>query len=92
VGLGESVSCGRVWNGFEVEPETAAFAGSGFNAGAAAHALGGFADEGQANSSALVTFIELLEHFKNTLLVLRRDANAVVLEPEAHEAGTGWAD
>ena len=79
-----TVSCG----GLEFEPETAAFARLGLDADIAIHPLGGFSDEGETNTGAFVTLIKLLKHVEDSLVVLLRDSNAVVFEPDA-DAGRG---
>src|SRR4029077_19004905 len=68
------------------EPESAAFAGLRFDADCAVHALGGFADEGEADAGAFVALVELLEHAENALLIFGGDADPVIFEPEADEA------
>jgi len=43
----------------------------------AAHALGGFAYEGQADAGSFGAFVELLEHLKDAVLIFRRDAGTL---------------
>ena len=74
---------------FEFEPETTAFARLGLDADFTIHALDGFADKGEANTGAFIALVELLEHVEDTLLILCRDANAVVFKPETDPSGPG---
>jgi hypothetical protein len=74
----------------EFEPEAAAFAGVGLDAGAAAHLLGGSPDDGQTDAGArkLLGRMEALEDAEDLSLGFRVDADAVVLDPDA-DAGRG---
>lgn len=49
------------------------------------HALGGFADNGEANAGAnvIVAAMEALEHFEESGLDSGVDADAVVFDPKA---------
>src|SRR5437867_121117 len=68
---------------FKLQPEPAAFSRLRLDADISAHALGCFADKGKTDAGAFIALVELLEHVENPVLVFRRDADAVVLEPEA---------
>src|SRR6185436_8357761 len=68
----------------EFQPKAAAFTWFGFDADLAAHALSGFADEGQADAGAFIALVELLEHAEDALLIFAGDADAVIFEPEAN--------
>src|SRR3954462_7432428 len=70
----------------EFDPEAATVAGFGFDAGFAAHALDGFADDGQAHTGAFefAGLIQALKHLEDTLLGAFLDADAVVFEPKAN--------
>jgi len=56
----------RGLRGFQLDPEAAALAGSGFDADFSAHALGSAADNRQAQATAFVTagVIHALEHLE----------------------------
>ena len=67
-----------------MDPKAAAFAGLGFDADLAAHALDGFADDSEADAGAFVflIWIEALEHHEYAFLGLSANADARVLEPK----------
>src|ERR1700722_4621532 len=73
-------------------PKTAAFAGLGFHARSSAHTGGGLADDSQADAgSRIVLFVSnALEHAENAALIFGRDANAVVLDPNANVVAGGF--
>src|SRR6185436_10554213 len=71
----------------EFDPETTALAGSGFDAHFPAHALGGAADNREAEAAAFVTagVAQALKHLEQVVLFAFGDANAVVFDPDAQE-------
>ena len=52
----------------------------GVNADGAAHALDGFSDDGEPDASAFIHFVgvDSAKDFKDLLVVLRSDADAVI--------------
>src|SRR5687767_3452654 len=77
----------------QFEPETAALVGLGIDTRFAAHPLGAFADQGQANAGAGIGLrrMQPLEQPKDFLLVIALDPNAVVLNDDAHALLEGLA-
>src|SRR4051812_9010220 len=87
---------GALWS-WQLDPEAAAFAEGGFEAVGAAHALGGAGNDGEADAGAFVHFgaNAALEDAEDFLVELRRNANALVADPDANLRGhwrlRGWA-
>lgn len=78
--------------GGEFDPEAAAVIGLRLDAGEAAHAFDAFADDGKADAGAWVArAVQAFEYAEDAFVLVRGDANAVVLEPEAsfREVGIG---
>src|SRR5579872_4300709 len=65
-------------------PEFAAVGAVGFHSYFAVHSLGGLANDGQADASALVLRVRMnpLEDPKKPALMFRPDADAVVFNPQ----------
>ena len=71
----------------QINPKAAAFAKLGFNSNATAHALNAFADNGKADASAVVAgAVEPFENAEDAIGILRRNADAVVFDPNAGAA------
>ena len=77
---------GRSLGRGKLEPETTAFAGFGFDPHVSPHSLGGFLDNGKADARAGISFvsIETFEEAENPIAVLGLDADAIVLDANAH--------
>src|SRR5262245_54321849 len=75
--------------GGQFDPEAAAPAWFGFDPDFAGHAFGPFAHEGEADAGAGVGIVavQTLEQFENFILMLRGDADAVVLDAKLDAAG-----
>src|SRR6185437_5681269 len=78
----------RLRGGAQRDPESAALTLLRFQADRAAHALHRLAHNAQADAGAVVLAggMELVEDAEDALEVLGRDADALVLEPEADHA------
>jgi hypothetical protein len=67
----------------EFDPEAAALTGAGFHTSGAAHAFDAFADDGKADAGARVCLaVQPLKDEKDTLDVLRGNADAIVRDPK----------
>ena len=66
----------------------------GLHSCGSSHAFGGFPHNGESNTGARVgsVVMDTLKDFEDTLLRLRRNADAIILKPEAHESGRDWID
>ena len=72
----------------QFEPEAAAFSDLGFQADASAHPLHSAANEGQPDAGARIAFMGMqpLEQTENLFMILRRDANSIVGNPDTHHS------
>src|ERR1043166_9361026 len=70
----------------QLNPEFAALAERGLDANFGAHPFGGFADDGETDAGALVFRVGMnpFEQTKDSLLILRGNADPVVFEPKAN--------
>src|SRR5690348_10581693 len=75
----------RHGGGGEVKPKATALAREGFHTRLTAHALGAFADNGQTNAGPGIGIsrMKALEQAEDFLMLVRFDADAVVLNKEA---------
>ncbi len=73
----------------QVQPKAAALARSGLHADPATQAFDGPAHNSQPGPGAVIVLVEAMEELEDTLVRLRRDADAVVLKPEADNARGG---
>src|SRR5258707_12107754 len=80
--MGSALFCGKL------DPKAAALAALRFQPVASAHAFGAFADQRQSNAGARIGFlaVQALKQAENLFMMLTRDANAVVLDPDADKA------
>src|ERR1041385_8105265 len=70
----------------QFNPKTRAGSRLRFEAHSAAHALDAFAHNGKSNSCpGIACAMQPFENLKNALMLVFRDANAVVLNPEPNE-------
>jgi hypothetical protein len=86
---------GRFGSGFfgigvmerQFKPEAAAGPDRGKDANFSAHAGDGFLDNGQADASAgvMIAIVQAFENSKNAVAMFGRDADAIVLYPDANE-------
>src|ERR1700733_13354230 len=68
----------------QLKPETAALAGTGYNAHPAAHAFDPFLDNGQAYACALEFLsVQAGEEPEDLAMIIGGDAGAVVFHPKA---------
>src|SRR5215471_14540014 len=71
---------------FQLDPESAAALGFGFNSDAPSHALSGFAHDRQPDPGAFVfvTGVDSFKDPKNSTQIFLLYPNSIVLEPDPH--------
>src|ERR1043166_6116241 len=88
VSAGDPRSCVPfLWSNPQFNPKTAASIRLGFHSNFATHTLDNFANNCEANASALVFSVELLEHRKQARLRVLRNSDPVILNPNSRKAG-----